>query len=243
MGIRLIAIERAGYGISTSLPGRRIIDVVPDIHAVADHLDLDRFAVLGWSSGGPHALAAGCGLADRVTAVGAVASIAPLDELGLDGLGQRAFLEMAQADPQAFRDGMKELAASIRSDPEGTSTALLAEVMTERDVAYIARPENHDMVMENLVESARGDWEGYADDCVAETIGWGFGLDKVGVKVVLLHGTDDRVVPTEHSRYLAKALPNASLREVDGEGHISVHDHLPQLCAELTNIEMRVEER
>jgi pimeloyl-ACP methyl ester carboxylesterase len=209
------------------------MDIVPDVRALADHLGLDGFAVVGWSTGGPHALAVADGLADRVTGVGAIASIAPLDKVGLDGLGERVFIEMAQSDPQALRETMKQLAASMRDDPEGTSTALFADVMSDRDVAYFARPENYEMVIADLVESARGDWEGYADDCVAGAGDWGFDLDAVSTKVALLHGTADRVVPIEHSRFLAHALANASLSQVDDEGHLSVLDHLPELCAEL----------
>jgi len=35
-----------------------------------------------------------------------------------------------------------------------------------------ARPENYDVVMANLVESARGDWAGHADDSVADAGDW-----------------------------------------------------------------------
>jgi pimeloyl-ACP methyl ester carboxylesterase len=231
-GVRVISMERAGYGISTAVPGRRFMDIVPDVRALADHLGLDAFAVVGWSTGGPHALAAACGLADRVTAVGAVASIAPLDKVGLEGLGERAFLEMA-ADPRSLREGMAQLAAAMRDDPAGTSTALLGEMMSEHDLAWLGRPENYDMMLADMVESARGDWEGYADDCVADAGDWGFQPEEVQTRVALLHGTADGVVPIEHSRYLHQVLPKASLSEVDGEGHISVLDHLPKLCAEL----------
>jgi pimeloyl-ACP methyl ester carboxylesterase len=128
---------------------------------------------------------------------------------------------------------MKELAAAMRGDAEGTSQALLGELMSERDVSWSARPENHDLMIADLVESARGDWEGYADDCVADAGDWGFNLDDVKVPVALRHGAADRIVPVKHSRYLATALPNVSLTEADGDGHLSVLDHLPQLCDEL----------
>ncbi len=87
----------------------------------------------------------------------------------------------------------------------------------------------------DLAESARGDWEGYADDCIADSQDWGFDLADVNTPVVLLHGTADNIVPINHSRYLAETLPNASLTESDGDGHISVLDHLPQLCAQLVD--------
>jgi pimeloyl-ACP methyl ester carboxylesterase len=114
---------------------------------------------------------------------------------------------------------------------------LLGDLMSERDLAYFGRPENHDMVLADLVESARGDWQGYTDDCVAVAVAdagdWGFDLHDVNARVALLHGTADRIVPIEHSHFLAQALPNASLSQADGEGHISVLDQLPRLCAEL----------
>src|SRR3954470_5422757 len=56
-GARVITFDRAGYGQSTRNPGRRVVDVVGDATALADHLGLDRFAVSGGSGGGPHALA------------------------------------------------------------------------------------------------------------------------------------------------------------------------------------------
>jgi pimeloyl-ACP methyl ester carboxylesterase len=232
-GVRLIALERAGYGVSTAQPGRRFVDVAPDIGELVDCLGVDRFAVVGWSTGAPHALAAAVGLGDRVVAVGAIASIAPLDKVGVDGLGEAVFLEMAVNDPDGLRVTMRELAAAMRSDPEGTSGALLGPLMSDRDVAYCTRPENAALISADLVESARGEWAGYTDDCIADAVFWGFDLAAVAVPVSLIHGTEDRIVPVQHSRWLATTLPNASLLEADGEGHISVLDHLPRLCAEL----------
>lgn len=232
-GVRFVALERAGYGVSTSQPGRRFVDVVPDVRELADRLGVERFVVVGWSTGGPHALAAAAGLPDRVSAVGLIASIAPLDKVGLDGLGEAAFIEMAREDPHDLRVQMSALAAAMRSDPDGTSSALLAPLMSERDVAYWARPENMAVIRADLVESARGSWEGYADDCVADAGDWGFELRGVAAPASLIHGTADQIVPVRHSRYLATALSNASLHEADDEGHLSVLDHLPRLCAEL----------
>jgi pimeloyl-ACP methyl ester carboxylesterase len=234
--VRFIAVERAGYGISTARAGRRFIDIADDIRSLADYLALDVFTVVGWSTGGPHALACSAALDDRVRAVGIVASCAPLDKVGLDGFGERTFIEMAQQDPNGLREVMKQLAAAMHSDPEGTTKSLLADVMTDSDVAYCARPGQASLVIADLVESARGDWEGYADDCIADAADWGFALGGVKAPVSVVHGIADRLVPVEHSRYLAKALPNASLLEVEGEGHISVLDHLPRLCAELVDL-------
>jgi pimeloyl-ACP methyl ester carboxylesterase len=57
LGVRMIAYDRPGYGESDPQPGRRVVDAAGDVSAVADHLGIERFAVVGTSGGGPHALA------------------------------------------------------------------------------------------------------------------------------------------------------------------------------------------
>jgi pimeloyl-ACP methyl ester carboxylesterase len=82
-GIRVIAVDRPGLGWSDWQPGRRVLDWPVDVTALADALGLQRFAVLGYSSGVPYALACGQLLPDRVTAVTLVGSVGPDDEPGL----------------------------------------------------------------------------------------------------------------------------------------------------------------
>src|SRR5262249_53418979 len=77
LGIRLISYDRPGYGGSSRVPGRCVADAADDVRAIADALRLDRFAVIGRSGGGPHALACAARLDDRVIATAALVSIAP----------------------------------------------------------------------------------------------------------------------------------------------------------------------
>ena len=61
-------------------------DAAPDVAAILDHLGLDRFVMLGWSGGGPHALACAALLPDRCRAAASLAGVAPFDAEGLDFL-------------------------------------------------------------------------------------------------------------------------------------------------------------
>lgn len=232
-GVRFIGMERAGYGLSAPRAGRRMYEQAADVEEFADRLGLQRFAIVGWSAGGPVALATAARVADRVSAIGAIASLAPIDGGGLEGVGERAFLEQAMRDPDALRVEMKELAAAMRSDPATASLSLLGPILCDADVEFTLQPEINAFMMANLVESARGDFAGYADDCVAEVTDWGFDLADVVTPARLVHGTDDRIVPIRHSRYLANALPNASLTEYEGDGHISVLEHVIELAQQL----------
>src|SRR4029450_6289487 len=57
VGARVITYDRPGHGGSDRHPGRRVVDCVADVQAIADDLGLVRFAVTGASAGGPHCLA------------------------------------------------------------------------------------------------------------------------------------------------------------------------------------------
>src|SRR4051812_1952111 len=100
LGLRLVTTSRAGYGDSTRLPHRRGGGVVADARAVLDAVGAERCYVAGWSGGGPHALACGARLADRVDAVLVIAGVAPYDGEGLDflaGMGADNVVEFGKA--------------------------------------------------------------------------------------------------------------------------------------------------
>jgi pimeloyl-ACP methyl ester carboxylesterase len=88
LGLRVITYSRPGYGDSTRMAGRRVVDVAADTAALLDALKIERCLVAGWSGGGPHALACAARLPDRVTAALIVASAAPYGAEGLDWLAQ-----------------------------------------------------------------------------------------------------------------------------------------------------------
>jgi pimeloyl-ACP methyl ester carboxylesterase len=62
LGIRWGSYDRRGYGGSTARPGRDVASAADDVAAIAEALGIDRFAIMGHSGGGPHALACGARL-------------------------------------------------------------------------------------------------------------------------------------------------------------------------------------
>ena len=120
LGIRLVSYARPSYGGSTPRPGRDVASAADDVTQVAEALGVGRFAVMGASGGGPHALACAALLADRVTAVVCLAGLAPFNQdadwfagMRSDGAlraataGREArarFAETAEFDPETFID-------------------------------------------------------------------------------------------------------------------------------------------
>jgi pimeloyl-ACP methyl ester carboxylesterase len=112
LGIRLVTADRPGVGGSTPYKHRRILDWVPDVEAIADALQLEKFVAAGHSGGGPHALAIALKLGDRVTKVGLAAPIAPFHEKGTKGMVEdrdlRAIFKLAHVKWLASAMGKME---------------------------------------------------------------------------------------------------------------------------------------
>ena len=215
LGLRWIGHDRPGYGGSTPRPGRDVASVAADVVAVADALGLDRFAVVGHSGGGPHALACAALLADRVTATICISGLAPRDAGGLDwyaGMGAPDVASLRAAE--AGRDARiaHEHAGPTVPEPEPAAADRRALAGPWRWLETVTGPE------------AGAGLEGLVDDEVAFVSPWGFDPADVVAPTLLLHGAADPVVPSAHARWLAARIPGADLRIRPGDGHVSVLD-------------------
>lgn len=88
LGIRWVSYDRPGYGGSTPLPGRNVASAAADVTRIADALGIGRFALMGHSGGGTHALACAALLPERV--LGTVSVAGPAPSAPRDSTGSRA---------------------------------------------------------------------------------------------------------------------------------------------------------
>src|SRR3954463_8733880 len=115
-GLRVITYDRPGYGRSTRHKGRRVVDCVSDIAAIADALGIERFTVRGGSGGGPHALAVGARLPERVTRVGCDVGVAPFDAPDFDWFEGMDPINVREA--RWAMEGEERLAAELQREME-----------------------------------------------------------------------------------------------------------------------------
>lgn len=212
LDIRWISFDRPGYGGSSSRSGRDIASAAADTAAVADALGIRAFAVMGHSGGGSHALACGALLGDRVLGVVSVSGLAPFDADGLDW-----FAGMADAG-----------GASLRAAVAGRAAKERYEVSAQPgDPGFVAA--DHEAL------AAEWGWFGKVvgpaeaggpapliDDDLAYVAPWGFDPADVVAATLLLHGEQDRVVPSSHGAWLARRIPGAELWLRPDAGHISI---------------------
>jgi pimeloyl-ACP methyl ester carboxylesterase len=211
LAIRWVSYDRPGYGGSTPRPDRDVASAAGDACAVADALGIDRFALMGHSSGGSHALACAALLQERVLGVVVVAGMAPFDAEELEwfeGFGPAGVAQLRAA--AAGRAALEKHLAQSDEEPEFTpedEAALAGEWSWFIDVV---RP---------ALASGMG---GFIDDDLASVGAWGFDPADVIAPALILHGGRDRVVPAAHGEWLARHCPSAELWLYPEDGHISV---------------------
>ena len=169
-GLRLITYDRPGYGQSDRHKGRRVIDCVADVAAIADELGVERFAVTGGSGGGPHALAVAARLPGRVTRVGCDVGVAPYDApdfdwlAGMDPANVKEF-EWALAGEDTLLPELEKQASEAIAKVEADPTALLNQFeLSPADRAILEDPRIQKTLRASTKEAfVNGVW-GWVDD-------------------------------------------------------------------------------
>ncbi len=237
LGIRLIGIDRPGFGLSTRKPGRGLMDVVDDIMLLSKALKIDHFAVLGYSAGGPYALAAAYRFPEIVTRCAVVCSLPPMDNAqgfqAVHGYYSRLF-QLASGMESFFRlllrgffwlDSQREAAQYIREFAAAMSKAD-QQVLRELGV-YSRRRDMWD-------EIRRGGSDAFADEMVTLVQSWGFRLQSIRIPVDIWWGELDAFSAPLVGKRMQTFIPNASLHLEPQAGHLILFSHWQAILEALT---------
>jgi pimeloyl-ACP methyl ester carboxylesterase len=221
-GLRIIGIDRPGYGLSAPQPGRTIAGWAPEALAVADHLGIGQFAAVGTSTGGAYALALAARCPDRV--LGVVACCAMTDMRWAEG---RATMSRPHARAVWEAPGRAAaIAAATEAHGEGGSKmrgTAMAAALAASDLELLGSPAWMTHAPAAFRAMFAHGLEGYADDRLADGTGWvSFDAASIRCPVTVLHGTSDRIVDVIHAHHTAGLIPGANLVIVDDLGHFSI---------------------
>ncbi|SRR5581483_2526641 len=225
-GLGYVSYSRPGYGGSDRLAGRTVADCASDVAELASALGIGRILSVGWSGGGPHALACAALLSGRVAAAATIAGVAPYDAEGLDFLAG-----MAPENVEEFGDalaGPDRLIAFLEREVPKLSAVTPQEVADAfgQLVSEVDRASLTGEFAEFMAEASReavrsGPW-GWYDDDLAFVRPWGFDLAEILVPVAVWQGRHDRMVPFAHGEWLAAHVPGARARLRPEHGHLSL---------------------
>ena len=230
--VRLICTDRPGYGDSTFQPNRRLLDWGTDIAHLANHLGFNRFAIVGHSGGGPHALACAYALPERVTAVGVVAGAGPVDTPnGTEGmifLHRLGFTVGRYLPWSIWYLVVKYLFRGIAADPT-TAIDRDQDTWPPADREILTTPEIRELCIRSDTEAYRHGLLAYAWDARLLTRPWGFKLEEIKVPVHLWHGTLDNSTTLMMARYMEKKIPNCKLTVCEDEAHMLLFPHWEEI--------------
>ena len=224
--LRHVSYARPGYAWSERARGRTVADCVADVIAIADTLAIERFYTVGWSGGGPHALACAALLPERVIGAASIAGVAPWDAEGLDytaGMAAENLEEFAAAErgEEALASYLEGQVAAIRHvDGDGIKEAL-GGLLSDVDRAALDGAFAEHLALE-FRRSASSGAAGWLDDDAAWVRDWGFDVGDIRRPVAVWQGGADRFVPYAHGEWLVGHVDAARPHLLPHEGHLSL---------------------
>lgn len=236
-GWQLVTYSRPGYAGSTAQPDRTVADAAADVVAVLVHLGLDRFVTLGWSGGGPHALACAALLPGRCAAAATLAGVAPYDADGLDfldGMGPENHEEFGAAleSVDALTTYLEREAPGLASVSGDQVATTLGGLVSDVDKAALTG-EFADSLAGSFRHAVSAGIAGWRDDDLAFVKDWGFDLSAITTPVSIWQGGQDRMVPYAHGKWLAAHIPDARVHLYADEGHLSLVAQMSRIIDDL----------
>ncbi|MBE3566771.1 MAG: alpha/beta hydrolase [Thermogemmatispora sp.] len=228
-GVRLIALDRPGVGLSDPKPSYRLLDWPDDVAEVADHLGIKRFAVEGFSAGGPYALACAARIPQRLTACGLISTVAPPDLIRKAGpLWMRIIWGAGARLPHLLLSYARLVQRMTGTNAASIEKylALYAKQLDPADQQLLSNPEIRQHLAQAMAESFRQGAAGNLAAVRAEVQPWGFSVEQVACeRLHLWHGEQDRVMPIAPARLLAQLLPHCVATFYPETGHFSTLAH------------------
>jgi pimeloyl-ACP methyl ester carboxylesterase len=200
----LILPDLRGFGQSDVVELQyKIVDMAADINSLLDHLGIEKTAIAGHSMGGYVALAFVRAYVERTLGLGLVSSQAPNDSPERKQGRYEAAAEVMKSGVKPVADSM-----SAKLSPDERVQAFV------RDLIAAQRPAGLAGALKAMAERV---------DSTSDLYGFQF-------PVVLVHGEADELIPIQRAREIKAAIPNATLIELLGIGHMPMMEN-PQATA------------
>jgi pimeloyl-ACP methyl ester carboxylesterase len=236
----LVSASRPGYGRSSRHEGHSVASAVDDAKAALSHFGRKRYVAVGWSGGGPRALASAALDNACVGAVG-VASVAPadVDFDWTEGMGPENVTEFALAKEGGapYEEYMEAIGAELAEITANNLYDVLGGLFPDADREALAHGDVLGSFVQSVTYGFANGWRGYFDDNVAVVAPWGFDVTAIDKPVHLFYGDADLMVPLAHGAWLSSRIPRVVKHHMPKEGHVSIFtEHVDELSDVLKDL-------
>lgn len=235
LGIRYISTDRPGHGNSSPKSDRELLDWPEDVAAIADHLDIDQFHVLGWSAGGPHALACAYKLPSRVISGALVSALGPPNRPE-PYKGYTGFLKLlmiwGRKYPKIVYVFRGMAAKQINRESERTGEKFVKSLPVVDRVPF-ENPLVKEMLISDIKEGYKQGGKGPARDDIIINSPWKFDIRNIRTHFDIWQGDSDKNVPANQGMYQAEILPDNSFHLLSNKGHMFLLEEWRNVLSEL----------
>jgi pimeloyl-ACP methyl ester carboxylesterase len=235
LGIRLIAPERPGFGLSTYQPGRSLASYALDVADFADALGIGQFGVAGVSGGGPYAVACASLLPDRVIVLGLVSPIGPMagaEKPASLGIGHYGAFRVAPRLPPLMGALFGVGRYAFLYAPDVIFALLLARASTG-DRKILSRPEVRRNLLKGVAEGCRPGIRGSMQEMGLFGRRWNLPFEDIQAPAFLWQGMADRNVPISAALRLGELVPHCRVQRIEGAGHYWIFDNIDTVLGRL----------
>jgi pimeloyl-ACP methyl ester carboxylesterase len=224
--IKLIGVDRPGIGLSDYKENYRVLDLPDDIEDAANQLEIDKFAIIGVSAGGPYALACAYKIPHRLTSCGLISTLSPGNLIMESGpLWMRFVWRVAIKHPKLFSKYINITVADKLREKTADENYIkqFSLILANSDKEVLKSPNIRKLLSQIFSESYRQSAKAGRDAAKILPLPWGFDIHDVGFKnISLWHGEKDKMMPVKPAKRLAELLPVCKTRIFRDEGHFSV---------------------
>lgn len=222
VGVRVIASDRPGIGLSDYKENRKLIDWPDDVVELADCLGFKKFSVMGVSGGGPYVAACACKIPERIIKAGIVVGLAPVSIKGnLDGMSFQSRIGWANYHKFPILRTLASLGAAIEFWYFPFLGSILAFPTKQDREIYNDTVKNRRGEEVGVKEAFRQGIRGPAEELRVYTDDWGFKVKDIKAKVYLWYGAKDKCVSMNMAKYYKSQIPKSKLFIDQNGGHLA----------------------
>ena len=233
--VRLIVMDRPGFGASDPNPNMAFVAWVNDLVQLADHLNIEKFSLTGYAMGGQYALACAHEIPERLKYVAIISSgMAPQSKSDYNNMIPlyKMSNRLAKHIPTLYKL-MMTIAVKGVSAEQSSFFSQFQEYLGSADQEIMKSPEFKKNIYASLIEGIKQGGKSNPQEAVMLMNDWGFKLENIKVPINIWHGTSDYHVPSKLGQRYSEHINNTNLFIKEGQGHYMFYNHWSEILDEL----------